>query len=556
MEQLALGAGALHDMVVLWDSSLALDKASLVSSCPITLACLQRALGPWAGQPTLVAKNLGIDYSAGCIRAKWVSKSTRRKRMAHTRARMAKLSMFIKARISPKKLCPGIIAGAAYGAQVTGLTSTEVWELQQQAARTMTPLGKGASVLLKLLCHSDPVAQAACAAAGQWALEVWRNMMGDPRAHSLGLLSRAWAANQRCRATAWARVRGPLDAIGLELDRIGWSWPSPFQFQDDLGRLVSLTQHSHLAVKKLLRAGHTRTMQQQAGAKLGLGRVSLSAVTQACKSSAFPADLKAPLITWACGGWWTGHRMLQAGYLVTGLCTCGQPDTIFHKLWQCQHTAELRQAFAAPALQCLVKQDCCICTRGLLAHPGQLFPSANQAFMAEFLAVDHNGLGLVQEEDFGLLHGPIYTDGSYDKGPHPEMGRAAWAVVQVGPKGHPLKIIRGPVPAGLPQNAVTAEWMAAAVAIQYLGEGELYIDCSAVVGGLQEWLDGCPKLGKLHSGFLVFIRNQTAKPAAVHKVKAHRTKAAAQSHEDLASITANGHADSQAKFAMGLHPSI
>ena len=109
--------------------------------------------------------------------------------MAHTRARMAKLSMFIKARVSPKKLCPGIVAGAAYGAQVTGLTSSEVWDLQKQAASTMTPLGKGASVQLKLLCHSDPVAQAACAAAGQWALEVWRNMIGAQGPTLLGGLA-------------------------------------------------------------------------------------------------------------------------------------------------------------------------------------------------------------------------------------------------------------------------------------------------------------------------------------------------------------------------------
>ena len=116
--------------------------------------------------------------------------------------------------------------------------------------------------------------------------------------------------------------------------------------------------------------------------------------------------------------------------------------------------------------------------------PWAEIPFSNNAFLAEFLAVNNDGLCLVQEDEFGTLQGP--TDGSYDKGPNPEMGRAAWAVVQAGPVGHPLKIIRGPVPSDLPQNAVTAEWMAAAVAIQYLEAGELFIDCSAVVGGLQE----------------------------------------------------------------------
>ena len=70
--------------------------------------------------------------------------------------------------------------------------------------------------------------------------------------------------------------------------------------------------------------------------------------------------------------------------------------------------------------------------------------------------------------------------------------------------GVTLKVIRGPVPSALTQNAVTAEWMAAAVAIQYLAEGELHIDCSAVVGGLQEWLAGCPQLAKAALWFFGF----------------------------------------------------
>ena len=93
--------------------------------------------------------------------------------------------------------------------------------------------------------------------------------------------------------------------------------------------------------------------------------------------AAFPCIPKAPLITWACGGWWTGHRMLQAGYLVSGLCACGQPDTIFHKIWQCQHTAGLRLAISPLMLQHFVKEDCSICLRALLAHPGRHISSCS-----------------------------------------------------------------------------------------------------------------------------------------------------------------------------------
>ena len=99
---------------------------------------------------------------------------------------------------------------------------------------------------------------------------------------------------------------------------------------------------------------------------------------------------------------------------------------------------------------------------------------------------DQEGVfGLISEQQFGKLTMTSYTDGSFDRGLHPGLGRAAWSVVQVDDMGTPTKIIRGPVPSDLAQNAVTAHWMAAAVASQYFQEGELHIDCSAVVQGLQ-----------------------------------------------------------------------
>ena len=226
--------------------------------------------------------------------------------------------------------------------------------------------------------------------------------------------------------------------------------------------------------------------------------------------------------------------------------------TIYHLVWECQHTQALRLEHMKKDSSNLVREDCLTCLRGLFSHPASAFPPPSPSILAEFLALTPDGLCLVEEADFGKLSGKVFTDGAYHRNLHGGLGR--WAVIQPDHLGHSVRAIRGPLPDCFSQNAMCAEWMVAAVAVQFLDKGELYIDCSAVVLGLQEWLAGRPQLSKQHAGFLLFAMNQEGSLLEVHKVKAHRTKDAATDPKDLATIVANSHADSQANLALGLHP--
>ncbi len=88
------------------------------------------------------------------------------------------------------------------------------------------------------------------------------------------------------------------------------------------------------------------------------------------------------------------------------------------------------------------------------------------------------------------LEGQVFVDGSCLPGQAKALWRAGWGVVQVDASGHPVRRAYGVVPRHLPQNAVSAEWAALSVAVQYVapesedGMATIWQDCPAVT---DEW---------------------------------------------------------------------
>ena len=50
--------------------------------------------------------------------------------------------------------------------------------------------------------------------------------------------------------TDWKKVRGPLGAASLELDRLAWKWPEAFVFEDPLDMRYSLLRFSPAFLKR------------------------------------------------------------------------------------------------------------------------------------------------------------------------------------------------------------------------------------------------------------------------------------------------------------------
>ena len=80
----------------------------------------------------------------------------------------------------------------------------------------------------------------------QWGKEVWAatSQSAQGRAFSLSSLRETWLALWPLAPSTWAKVRGPVSALKLCLDYIGWVMDDPFTFKDDLGATRSLTSSS------------------------------------------------------------------------------------------------------------------------------------------------------------------------------------------------------------------------------------------------------------------------------------------------------------------------
>ena len=119
---------------------------------------------------------------------------------------------------------------------INGIDSTE-WRMLQDTYLG-TVVGKslrGRSRARTLLVEKDAAWQHAVAPVLAWTKEIWRRMHGGAAALSWKTLARAWDAGRRRDVQEWGQVRGPVDAARLSLNRLWWSWPTPWALRSDEG---------------------------------------------------------------------------------------------------------------------------------------------------------------------------------------------------------------------------------------------------------------------------------------------------------------------------------
>ena len=97
---------------------------------------------------------------------------------------------------------------------------------------------------------------------------------------------------------------------------------------------------------------------QRAGIPEG---VDPSPARAAMRSSKFDKRDKAVLAAAWTGMIWTNHDLEKAGYIVDGLCCLckAAPDTLRHRLWQCQHpdAVEARKAIPTSVVKEALDED-------------------------------------------------------------------------------------------------------------------------------------------------------------------------------------------------------
>ena len=328
------------------------------------------------------------------------------------------------------------------------------------ASAAHSTLTAGRSLSALWLWYEDPTTSSVIAPILRWSKEVWlaaTHPRGETGEHgqflnvlNLPALRRVWERGRSQRPNRWRSVKGPVGATCLSLDRINWTWPSPFQFFDDNNTEIVLTTTSPAWLKSMLKAAVRRTNQRQAAAKLADSshftgtRASLEIARRVADSKGGRLSRKESSSVNAI---WTKCRLKGAGYeLESTLCDmCGQErDTLWHRIWFCRNPQVLaaRNRFVNPALQAeatRVNADLLWVTRAIIDDPSDHLPPPNATNLAvneEILDVDAWNLGTDQ-----LC---AYSDGSCTQELSREMKRASWGLILYNSSTKPLHATSGP----------------------------------------------------------------------------------------------------------------
>eukprot|EP00959_Pyramimonas_sp_CCMP1952_P144740 3029578-Pyramimonas_sp.AAC.1 len=96
--------------------------------------------------------------------------------------------------------------------------------MRRQAFSTVRPFSKGRSLKAVSLLSDDPCWRAACAPLLRWSKEIW---LAQTHVHPFSVqhpeLRRNWLSVFALPRFAWPTVRGPLSALRLTLERLGWT---------------------------------------------------------------------------------------------------------------------------------------------------------------------------------------------------------------------------------------------------------------------------------------------------------------------------------------------
>ena len=193
-------------------ASIAIDKAAVVASSQKLAQNIRTKLGPLGGTTVQATRNLGIDYAPGKCRGAHGRCSARAKRFRQATARRLRLSRVCKVVGLRAKLIfsSGVASGALYGAEVHGVSNSELLSLQRTAASAMRPTARGRSLAATLLINGDPTWRATAAPIVRWAKEVWEAAVSvNPRGLSLSELARVWRHAAPSVGRQWRQCRGP-----------------------------------------------------------------------------------------------------------------------------------------------------------------------------------------------------------------------------------------------------------------------------------------------------------------------------------------------------------
>ena len=150
------------------------QKAAVVASNNQVAEVVRKALGPLSDKETVIAKNLGVDFTSGRHRAMHSRLATRTRRMMAMAPRITKLARLRRSKgiLLHKVFVSGIKPQVGHVVEVVGLSPRELHKLRCAAASALPPFGKGRSSNLVHLLHGDKLGALSVACLVRWSSEV------------------------------------------------------------------------------------------------------------------------------------------------------------------------------------------------------------------------------------------------------------------------------------------------------------------------------------------------------------------------------------------------
>ena len=404
---------------------------------------------------------------------------------------------------------------ALYGISIVHLGSQHFMKLRTGAIRALRSNRIGTRPAVHLLTIS-PFADPEC-----WAI---RQTLQDARV--LGNLEqcRSFWIHMSC-TPAQVPGNGPANVLARRLSRLGWTLTPRGTWVDDVGEFCPLSVHWP-AVQLRIRLAWPKVV-----ATMVAHRASFAGIQNAdwfLTSSALSRYGEADQVFIKCaldGTMYTDTHKEKSQRGTNSPCIyCGEVDSFYHRLWQCEHFQEARQHYPwIHLLDALPKSLTC---HGWAMQPPswcQLLSCFEQIAAPSFRHLP--SISPHQTLD-------LFTDGTCQC-PHDFRLRfAGWAVTLASPFVASLEHVvigAGHVP-GLHQSSYRAETIAIQAALKFVCahncNARLWCDCQSVVNKLQHVLDGgCIRdtdpHGDVWGDISALVHSGLASKVSIGKVASH-----------------------------------
>ncbi len=583
---LAAAQALLHEMVLReLGAKISVPKAALVASTWSLAHRIREAVGTLAGPVRQAAPNLGLDAAAAKRRGARATGGLRQGRWRQAvrkRHRLRAIASAVGVKAG-KVFVAGVGASAAYHAAVQGLTDTEMIRLRRLAAAAYPPRSRFRSLTLTHLYFDMPTASAEVAATLQYARAVWNaTLLGPTRPRHAGFdlpgIREAWesvaehideyiddSCTEPTKQRRWGRTRGPLAAAMLELHRAGWKPDGPFNWTDDRGSKVLLTETPPAMLKMLLTESIRRQAERMVGEKWArqdptfVGkRACIDAAVDAVRRSTDLSPMqKGAFRAVLLEGVLTKNRARKYGYDVEDTCDlCGhRGDTVHHRTYKCSATQQAVRAVVPrwfwDEAQAADPADTFWVTASM-PHPADMMPQPKSDYMS--WAFDAEG-GRCEDPS---MSGHVFHDGSCTTSVFRGVQRASMALVQVDGDAKPVKTVSIPIWGTLPQTSQAAEYAAyAGLSHVITGPTTTYGDCQGVLDhaamdparrheGRRRYAGVLMSMAKFPNGVANIVKSV--------KVKAHQRIENLTDAQERWLAIGNDLADAAAKEALKRHP--